>query len=227
MRGSNAMRTERPTIVPPSSPSGCLRDPACAPRDDPQVALVDAIANPAVLIELDGWVRATNRAGASSFGAGGLLAMRSGRLEPACPARRDAWLRLLDEAQHSGRADGELGADDVPVPVRVVRLGPQRLLAILQTPAARRAPAADPVDAFAADAGLTHSETAVLRGLLAGHAVRAIASLRATTEATVRSQVRALLAKTGSTSIRNLVLTVLSPPQADDLARRGGHARRS
>jgi DNA-binding NarL/FixJ family response regulator len=66
----------------------------------------------------------------------------------------------------------------------------------------------------------------VLRGLLAGHAVRAIASLRATTEATVRSQVRALLAKTGSTSIRNLVLTVLSPPQADDLARRGGHARR-
>jgi DNA-binding CsgD family transcriptional regulator len=220
------MRTEFPIVVPPRPSCAPPFGPAPTPRDDPQRALVDAIENPAVLIECDGWVRTTNRAAAAMLGQRGLLAMRSGRLEPANPSGRDGWRRLLDDALRAGRADGELVADGARVPVRVVRLGAQRLVAILPTPAARRTVAADPVERVAADAGLTQSEVAVLRGLLAGASVRAIATARATSEATVRCQVRALLTKTGTSSIRQLLVTVLAPSAAGSPGQAGGIAIR-
>jgi DNA-binding CsgD family transcriptional regulator len=220
------MRTESSIVVPPFARSAPVPGPASAPHGDPQCALVDAIENPAVLIEQDGRVRAANRAATATFGRGGLYEVRCGRLEPAVPGRLDAWRRLLDEALHAGRVDGELAADPSPVPVRIVHLGGLRLLVIM--PSARQPVSApDPVERLAAGAGLTHSEVAVLRALLAGQSVRAIAAARATSEATVRSQVRALLWKTGTSSIRHLLLSVLAPPLrpaplTTDAAGRGG-----
>jgi DNA-binding CsgD family transcriptional regulator len=66
--------------------------------------------------------------------------------------------------------------------------------------------------AYGALHGLTEGETAVLHGLIGGLAPKRIASLRGSTELTVRSQIKAVLAKTGCHGLRDLVGAVLKQP---------------
>lgn len=187
-------------------------------------ALVDAIENPALLVEDDGWVRAANRAAAMLLAPGGPLRMRSGRLEPANPGLVPGWTSLLSDVLRDGRADARLTDADGPLAVRVLHIGSGRLLVLLPTSGGGPRPAPDPVERIAREAGLSGSERAVLRKLLEGHSVRDIAAARATSESTVRSQIRSLLGKTGTTSIRRLLLRVLEP--GDDPSRHANGALR-
>ena len=70
--------------------------------------------------------------------------------------------------------------------------------------------------AYARMHGLTGSEAQVLTRLAAGESVKRIATRRGSSEATVRSQVKAILAKTSQHSIREAVTDLLRcPPLLD------------
>jgi DNA-binding NarL/FixJ family response regulator len=72
------------------------------------------------------------------------------------------------------------------------------------------------VAAYARMHGLTASEAQVRAGLGAGESVKRIATRRGSSEATVRSQVKTTLAKTGRHSIREAVTDLLRcPPLLD------------
>ncbi len=193
--------------------------PAGVPRRadaDPCRAIVEALDTPAVLIEADGWVRAHSGAAAWLIGPGRPLGMTGGRIEPACESARGAWRGLLADATERGRADGELAFGGTRIGVRVLQVESRRFVAILRPmPDADAGACADAMlDRTVPGAGLTPSERAVLRGVLAGRRAREIAAERSTSEATVRTQIRSLLVKTGTSSIRELLLALLAshPP---------------
>jgi DNA-binding CsgD family transcriptional regulator len=66
--------------------------------------------------------------------------------------------------------------------------------------------------AYGATHRLTDSETAVVAGLVVGLAPKRIAQMRGSTESTVRSQFKQVLAKTGCHGLRELVGEVLRQP---------------
>ena len=77
-----------------------------------------------------------------------------------------------------------------------------RALVLLRELAA--APAAPPVDLLRDLFGLTRAEAEVARALAGGATKRAVADARGLREATVRTQVRAVLDKTGAANLRDL-----------------------
>ncbi|MEI7445702.1 MAG: LuxR C-terminal-related transcriptional regulator [Burkholderiales bacterium] len=190
-------------VAQPAAPTGLT--------STAQRALVDAMENPALLIEEDGWVRAANPAAVALLAPGGRLVMRSGRLEPTEARLAGAWARLLATALQSSRAEATLNDSAGPLTVRAVHVGAGRLLVSLSAACLGQRSPADPVERLTRETGLSCSERAVLRHLLDGATVREVARARETSESTVRTQIRSLLFKTNTSSIRQLVLLALNP----------------
>jgi DNA-binding CsgD family transcriptional regulator len=214
-------RSTRPDLLPKPLP-----DPLPAPRPDTQAGLdagippallhqlVDALDFGVMLLETDGRVRYANRPARIALGAGDVLGLAEDRLTLHGPQQQRALLRALAEV-----AEGEprmlcLGGG---VPGTKLALacwtreadGCAVLLATLQTGERQQWPA---LRAYARERRLTEGETDVMQQIVLGDRPPQIAARRGTSEGTVRSQIKSLLEKTGTHSMRELVVEALHLP---------------
>ncbi|MBW6397413.1 hypothetical protein KPL78_06095 [Roseomonas sp. HJA6] len=157
--------------------------------------------------------------------AGGMLPGRRAQFSLHDPAEQAQLLRLVENAATLGTG----GA------LRVDGLAEQRRLALLVMPLPRRMaghltfsgtfesghalvflrdhaqPTALPGEAVMALYGLTAAEVGVARGLLGGRAPEAVARERGVSLATIRTQIRHILEKTGAAGLRELEAMITAP----------------
>lgn len=159
----------------------------------------------------EGVVDAANDAARDAIGSGHYgLRYADGVLEADTPCTVESWHRALRDAL-AGTA-------------RLVRLGDALPVGLSRWVDSRGEAAAictfgpDPAYlrslavAYGAMHRLTEGETAVLAGLIAGLAPKRIAQTRGSTESTVRSQIKSVLAKTERHGLRELVGEVMRQP---------------
>jgi DNA-binding CsgD family transcriptional regulator len=169
-------------------------------------ALADLIDEPLLGLGQDGALLAANRAAWRLLDRGDTLALVDGRPMPADAVLRGRWPAALAEAARGRRAllwaRGEFarpivlqpGAPSTPVVLRVGRDAFGRLRM---------------VGAYAQSIGLTAQETRVLEAIVDGDAPSAIAARHRVSIATVRTQVRSVIAKAGVRGMRELVVAVV------------------
>ena len=171
--------------------------------------LVESMANPAFVTDPSGTILAGNSASRlAATRHDGVLLQVHGVLQPSNSLLAGRWAELLQTAATEGAARIELDAGEAHMQVTAVGLGDDRLVIAISPPLPVLI-GEDPVDRCVRESALTHSEEQVLRLLLEGASVRTIAESRGTRLPTVRAQVRALLVKTNTHSIRELVARTL------------------
>jgi DNA-binding CsgD family transcriptional regulator len=214
-------RSTRPDPLPKPLP-----DPLPAPRPDTLARLdagippallhqlVDALDFGVMLLETDGRVRYANRPARVALGAGDVLGLAEDRLTLHGPQQQRALLRALAEVAEGAPRMLCLGGG---VPGTKLALacwtreadGRAVLLATLQTGERQQWPA---LRAYARERRLTEGETDVMQQIVLGDRPPQIAARRGTSEGTVRSQIKSLLEKTGTHSMRELVVEALHLP---------------
>jgi DNA-binding CsgD family transcriptional regulator len=206
--------------------------------DDPPPELArlpDALDFGVLLLDADGRLRWANRPSREALEAGDPLRLEADRLalDGKEPQRR--LLRALAEAAAGSarilRLDGAGSTARLGLsPWGSGPAGEALVLGTLRSEAHRVPPA---LRVYAREWKLTPGETDVMRGLMLGERPPEIAARRGSSQGTVRSQIKTLLAKTGTHSMRDLVVEALhlppmpsgapavpSPPQPDGGARR-------
>jgi DNA-binding CsgD family transcriptional regulator len=176
--------------------------------------LVDALDFGAMLLERDGRIRWANRPAREALAMGDALGMTEGRLSLHGPQQQRALAGVLEEAAAGATRMLCLGGG---VPSTKLGLAPwgcdadgvPLLLVTLQTGEREQWPA---LRAYAREHRLTQSETDVMQQLVLGDRPPQIAARRGSSEGTVRSQIKSLLEKTGTHSMRELVVEVLHLP---------------
>ncbi|MFO0461746.1 MAG: helix-turn-helix transcriptional regulator [Burkholderiales bacterium] len=181
-------------------------------------AVLDLWPWPLLVLHADGTALFANASarGALERGRGG-LGVEGSQVAPLADEARPRWLAALRAA-----ACGE------PCLVRLGAGGARPVASLSCAPATRgrglvvcvleggETLVASRVAAYARMHGLTAGEAQVLARLAAGESVKRVASSRGSSEATVRSQVKTILAKTGRHSIRDAVTDLLRcPPLLD------------
>ncbi|MEI7447747.1 MAG: LuxR C-terminal-related transcriptional regulator, partial [Burkholderiales bacterium] len=176
--------------------------------------LVDALDFGAMLLEPCGRIRWANRPARQALSLGDVLGVTEGRLSMHGPQQQRALVRALAEAAGGGVRMLCLGGG-VPstklglAPWGVDEDGTPLLLGTLQTGEREQWPA---LRAYARERRLTEGETDVLQQLVLGDRPPQIAARRGSSEGTVRSQIKTLLEKTGTHSMRELVVEALHLP---------------
>ncbi|MCX7227620.1 MAG: helix-turn-helix transcriptional regulator [Burkholderiales bacterium] len=203
-----------------------LSDPLPAPRPDPLAGLdaeippallhqlVDALDFGVMLLETDGRVRYANRPARVALGANDVLGLTEDRLTLHGPQQQRAFLRALAEVADDRPRMLCLGGGVPGTKLALVRWrreadGSAVLLATLQTGERQHWPA---LRAYARERRLTEGETDVMQQLVLGDRPPQIAARRGSSEGTVRSQIKSLLEKTGTHSMRELVVEALHLP---------------
>ncbi len=185
------------------------------------VAGFDAIAKPAMIVDAELNLLHANQAAEALFRTGDLLARREGSvLRLAAPRTEDtAALRRLAArvalANDPGAAIRVLApggatfiATVAPLPAPARTPGPPRALILVRS----LAPNPDRSARLLADLyGLTQAEAAVALAAAEGHTAERIATDRATTINTIRTQLRRALEKTAAANLRELtrIITLL------------------
>lgn len=204
---------------------------AAAPGGSAALAALDGLATGVVVVDAELCVQLANAAAeAMAAAARGFRLLRAGGRVPAptllapCRGEETATLAALVRATAlAGEAGGalRLRAEDgtaavaalvTPLPARLadspLRIGgrvPGRALVLLRELAA---PAAPRVALLRELFGLTPAEAEVARALSGGATKAGVAGARGLSETTVRTQVRAVLAKTGAANLRDLERTL-------------------
>lgn len=170
--------------------------------------LLRTIVNPAFILDGDGRLLDVNQAARPLFEPGALFLVAEGQVEPVDRALGSLWQMLKWRASRGLDATASLKAGEAPIKVTLLSLSAQETLALLP-----------PVESGQSDLTLlmhfskrhrlTAAETDVMVRLAAGSSACDIARVRCTSEATVRSQIRSLLIKTQTRSIRLLIALAL------------------
>jgi DNA-binding CsgD family transcriptional regulator len=214
-------RSTRPDSLPDSLP-----DPLPAPRPDPLAGLdaelppallhrlVEALDFGVMLLETDGRVRFANRYARLALGAGDVLGLTDDRITLHGPQQQRAFLRALVEVADDRPRMLCLGGGVPGTKLALARWhreadGSVVLLATLQTGERQQWPA---LRAYARERRLTEGEADVMQQLVLGDRPPQIAARRGSSEGTVRSQIKSLLEKTGTHSMRELVVEALHLP---------------
>jgi DNA-binding CsgD family transcriptional regulator len=194
-------------------------------------ALLCALLEPALLIDLRGGVHAANPAADRMLASGDLLGQRHGRLivlEFASHLRLVRTLRRLSEAAQL--ADGAASSARATVRLAMPARGMQVALSLCTLPWSAAGgwwPAFvlvrvhDPAQRTEVDRellcglyGLTPAEARVAALLVEGHAPKQIAQRSGVTLGTVRAQLKAAFVKTGTCRQADLVRQITSLPRA-------------
>jgi DNA-binding CsgD family transcriptional regulator len=203
-----------------------LPDPLLAPRPDPLAGLdaelppvllhrlVEALDFGVMLLETDGRVRFANRYARLALGAGDVLGLTEDRITLHGPQQQRAFLRALVEVADDRQRMLCLGGGVPGTKLALTRWhreadGSAVLLATLQTGERQQWPA---LRAYARERRLTEGEADVMQQLVLGDRPPQIAVRRGSSEGTVRSQIKSLLEKTGTHSMRELVVEALHLP---------------
>jgi DNA-binding CsgD family transcriptional regulator len=186
--------------------------PGSAPLDaDPSAAVLDLWPWPLLVLAPDGTPVLANAAARRALQQprGGL------RVEGAqvVPVADDAVPRWRHALRAAAAGESVLVRPIASLSCAPAAHGEGRVVCVLE---GGDALVASRAAAYARMHGLTASESQVLARLAAGESVKRIASSRGSSEATVRSQVKTILAKTGRHSIREAVTDLLRcPPLLD------------
>lgn len=168
--------------------------------------------DPQIRVDIRGTVLGGNPAGMRVLDAGTPLMLRDARLQPADAALADGWARaLLTALQRGSPVMFVTGNGSAGEPVAIVPDGDgehatvrfQRLMPCDPTALAT----------YSNAVGLTDAEIRVMEQLAQGLSPREIAVRGGKAESTVRSQVRAVLAKSGHAGIRPLLLQLARLPR--------------
>jgi DNA-binding CsgD family transcriptional regulator len=191
------------------------------------VAVLEALATAALLVDATGRVLFVNAAAEALLGAAGQIAIRQGRLTVGRTVDERRLERLVGAATGAatrGRIGGEMlirrPTDQPPITVLVTPVGPMTTLySLAPVPTAlvllhdptRHAP--DSTPRLRAVFGLTKAEAALARGLINGMRLTEIAARRSVSIETVRTQLRALFKKTGVSRQADLMRVLLAAPE--------------
>lgn len=203
-----------------------LPNPRPDPRPDPLAGLdtelppallhrlVEALDFGVMLLETDGRVRFANRYARLALGAGDVLGLTDDRITLHGPQQQRAFLRALAEVADDRPRMLCLGGGVPGTKLALARWhreadGSTVLLATLQTGERQQWPA---LRAYARERRLTEGEADVMQQLVLGDRPPQIAARRGSSEGTVRSQIKSLLEKTGTHSMRELVVEALHLP---------------
>ncbi len=194
----------------------------------PDHAVLEAFGTGAIVLDQEGLLVFANRAAHSLMQRGplrlvpaldrrrpGQPALRLDGPTPAATARLNALAGIAARGGPGGAmrlfgaGDGALRILITPLPdVMDDAAGSGRALLLVED---MRAVRALPFDALQALYAFTRAETAVAEALLAGQTAEQIAAARQVGVPTIRSQVRAILDKTGARSVRDLGRFIAAP----------------
>lgn len=169
-------------------------------------------ADPRVRVDVRGTVLGGNPAGMRLLHAGTPMVLRDTRLQPVDAQQAEGWARaLLTSVQRRAPVMFVVGSAPAGEPVAIVPdIHGEHATVRFQRVLPCDLPA---LAAYANAVGLTDAEARVMRLLAQGLSPREIAANGGTAESTVRSQVRALLAKSGHPGIRPLLLQIARLPR--------------
>lgn len=170
--------------------------------------LLKAIVNPAFVVDVDDRLIAANEAAQLLFGPNALFSVASGQVEPVDSTCRSLWRMLKWRSMHGFEASGSMRDGEERNRVTLLSLSAREVLALLP-PAESQADGSSVFMQFGRRYGITAAESDVLVRLAAGDAAEDIARFRGRSVATVRTQIRALLMKTNTRSIRSLIALAL------------------
>jgi DNA-binding CsgD family transcriptional regulator len=184
---------------------------------------LEQIAKPALLADVDARVVYANPAAETAFRSGAFLAQQQGRLAAATSTDSERLHALVERATRY-QAGGELRLG-APAPaagavVTVTPAGRTMTLDSLAPTAVALVMLHDPrnivppASRLQTGFGLTKAEAALARGLIAGQRLTEIAAARRVSIETVRTQLRALFRKTGTTRQPDLVRVLLAAADA-------------
>ncbi|MCZ8339457.1 MAG: LuxR C-terminal-related transcriptional regulator [Burkholderiaceae bacterium] len=189
------------------------RDDRAAPADLLH-PLVDALDFGVLVLAPCGRVHWANRPARDALAAGDALRVEDGRLALHGPRQQRELMRALADAAAGASRMLCLGGGVPTTKLALSRWctdagGTTLMLGTLQTGERTDWPA---LDAYARERRLTAGEADVLQMLVLGDRPPQIAARRGSSEGTVRSQIKTLLEKTGTHSMRELVVEVLHLP---------------
>jgi DNA-binding CsgD family transcriptional regulator len=195
---------ERDPLRIPSVPLPAERD---KPESLPCVeALVSAMPVPILVLDGQARLRARSAKAGALISTDGVLRLDGDRVRPRSEASVAQWAECLAAAGRGRYASIRLKGAVRGVAINVLPLGDEGWVAAVEAlPPTRNVQVMDAAHRFR----LTPAEIEVLQSLVEGHDVAAIRRLRGTSEATLRTQTRSLLAKAGARNLRHLVCIVL------------------
>lgn len=180
------------------------------------LALVDQIDYPIIVLGADQRPVYANADGASALRSGGALRLRDEHVVVADRTQELVWGSALRDCALGLRRLVFLGSRGHSVPVAVSPLSTTdesqqhrlTLVVLGRVSSCQRAS----LQAYARAFGMTASEVRVAIGLLGGESPEEIAAAHQVSISTVRTQIRCLLEKSGSSTVRALLLTLASLP---------------
>lgn len=180
------------------------------------LATLDEVPHAAFVVDAAGQLLQANRAAEALLAGGAAAPLRSkgGQLELQSAARQPRLAAALSQACGRGARKASAFAEAGPKGARwVIRVVPLRGLGATALVYASELPALPPPAQLLQEVlGLTPGEAGVAFLLADGHNVKEIALARGVTEFTVRTQMRALLAKAGARRQSELAQALFSIP---------------
>jgi len=179
---------------------------------------LEQIVKPTLLVDVDGRVLYANPAAEAALRASTVIAQQQDRLVAPQPADTERMQALIERAaRHQAGGETRLGAAaGMTAIVTVTPAGRAMTLHSLAPTAVALVMLHDPRGAAPSPArlqgtfGLTPAETVLAQGLIAGQRLAEIAATRSVSVETVRTQLRALFRKTGTTRQPDLVRVLLA-----------------
>ena len=170
----------------------------------------DALDQPVFLVDAECRLLGSNDPARELLAPSGPLHLVGSRLEPSDDTNRRRWGQAVARAVGSGHALDAIFAGHHRLGFSAVRLAAPAIVAVIFATHGAGHEAA--LHATRSRFGLTPCETRVLADLLGGLTAKAIAVRRGVSESTVRTQIKGLLAKSGTRSTRQLAICALSWP---------------
>jgi DNA-binding CsgD family transcriptional regulator len=198
------------------------------PPDGLQAAMLarvlDEIDHGLMLVDLTGRVLHANHPARCELASAQALCEQGGMLAGSDDGRQRQIRQALKDAAHDGRSIVELEHHDNPLSLAFIPMASLpggRIDTVLIMCSKRQNCASLTMQMFARANRLTRAEQNVLRQLCDGHRAEEIAGLQGIRVSTVRTHIKSVREKTGSSSVREIVHRLARMPQVVSAVRMG------
>jgi DNA-binding CsgD family transcriptional regulator len=200
------------------------------PPDGLQAAMLarvlDEIDHGLLLVDLTGRILHANHPARCELASAQALCEREGMLWGSDDARQRQIRQALKDAAHDGRSIVELEHDGSMLSLAFIPMASLPgggIDTVLVMCSKRQNCATLTMQMFARANRLTRAEQNVLRQLCDGHRAEEIAGLQGIRVSTVRTHIKSVREKTGSSSVREIVHRLARMPQVVSALRVGAH----
>jgi DNA-binding CsgD family transcriptional regulator len=203
---------------------------SAVPPDGLQAAMLarvlDEIDHGLLLVDLTGRILHANHPAHCELASAQALCEREGMLWGSDDGRQRQIRQALKDAAHDGRSIVELEHDTNPLSLAFIPMASLpggHIDTVLIMCSKRQNCATLTMQMFARANRLTRAEQNVLRQLCDGHRAEEIAGLQGIRVSTVRTHIKSVREKTGSSSVREIVHRLARMPQVVSALRVGAH----